>query len=775
MNFKLKIHFVAIVAAVALSACAGRDRVTASYDVVPLPHLIEEVQGDSFVFDRSTVIVYTPGDSALLSDAQLLAGYLADLTGVTPAVKPGEPQPGAIALSANLQSDNSEAYVLKVGNDGITIDGASAAGTFYGIQTLRKAIPEAGDNNVVFPGVAISDQPRFAYRGAHLDVSRHFFPLDSVKTFIDMLALHNINTFHWHLSDDQGWRIEIKSRPELTAKGSMRSGTVIGHNTGEFDSIPHGGFYTQEQARELVSYAAERHITVVPEIDMPGHMQAALKAYPHLGCKGHTYEVWREWGVTPEVLCAGNDSVYSFIDDVLGEIIDIFPSKYIHVGGDECPKERWEQCPKCQAKIKELGFRKDAAGTPEEKLQSYLIRHATEFLASHGRDVIGWDEILEGGLAPGAIVMSWRGQGGGIEAARLGHDVIMVPNDYFYFDYYQSEDIDNEPEAIGGYVPLEKVYSYNPSPVELTPEESKHIIGVQANLWTEYVATFSHVQYMELPRMAALADVQWSDAPKDYDGFVKRLYRLVRHYDAAGYNYARHIFDITGNITPDVERRAIVVDLSCIDGAPVYYTLDGTEPTAESTLYEGPLTVTDPVALRAVAVRPSGLSRLFIADINFNKATARPIKLLTSPHYRYGAKGASTLTDGLRGRGTYNSGHWIGFIGQPLVAEIDLGDGEEVSQLTFCNNIVTGSWIFDTRAVKVEVSEDGENAWTTVATEEYPVMDEGRSAIEEHIINFSPVTARKVRVTLTPEPSIPAWHPGAGNPGFIFIDELELR
>lgn len=773
---KRLLYLFVIIAAVwgVLTSCSRRGELTAVYDVVPLPRLIEPVADDSFVLDPSTVIVYTPGDSALLSDANLFAGYLTQLTGLKLRVESGEPGKGRIALMASLDNENPEAYELKVGADGITVNGSTAAGTFYGLQTLRKSIPEAGDNNVVFPGVTISDQPRFAYRGAHLDVSRHTFPVDSVKSFIDMLALHNINTFHWHLSDDQGWRIEIKSRPELTTVGSQRAATVIGHNTEEYDSVPYGGYFTQEEAREIVRYAAERHITVVPEIDMPGHMLAALKAYPELGCTGGPYEVWCMWGVSPDVLCAGNDSTYRFIDDVLGEIIDIFPSKYIHIGGDECPKDRWAECPKCQAKIKELGLKKDASGTPEEKLQSYLIHHATDYLTSRGRNVIGWDEILEGGLAPGAIVMSWRGQGGGIEAARRGHDVIMVPNDYFYFDYYQSVDVDQEPLAIGGYVPLEKVYSFRPIPAELTPEQGKHILGVQANLWTEYIPTFSHVEYMELPRMAALAEVQWSDAPKDYDGFLQRLCQLVNHYDASGYNYARHIFDVTGTLTPDVERKAIAVTLSTVDDAPIHYTVDGTDPTASSPLYTGPVLLDNSTLVKAVAIRPAGVSRQYTSSVNFNKATGRPVKMLTSPHPRYAANGGATLTDGVRGHGAYNSGSWLGFVGQPLVAEIDLGEGEEISQLTFANEIETGSWIFDVRAVKVEVSEDGKT-FTTVASEEYPVMDEGRSAIVEHVVNFAPVTTRFVRVSLTPEASMPAWHPGAGNPGFIFVGELELR
>ena len=755
------------------TSCATRGRLTADYEVVPLPAVIEPVKGDSFVLGPSTVIVYTPGDSLLASDARLFAGYLTQLTGLTPKVEPGTPGRDRIALLATLDGDNPEAYRLKVGTDGITVNGVSAAGTFYGLQTLRKSIPVAGDNNVVFPGVTISDQPRFSYRGAHLDVCRHFFPLDSVKTFIDMLALHNINTFHWHLSDDQGWRIEIKSRPGLTALGSERTATVLGHNSGKYDSIPYGGFFTQDEAREIVRYAAERHITVVPEIDMPGHMQAALRAYPHLGCTGGPYEVWRDWGVSEEVLCAGNDSTYRFIDDVLGEIIDIFPSRYIHVGGDECPKLRWEQCPKCQAKIKQLGFKADDAGTPEEKLQSHLIHHASEFLTSHGRNMIGWDETLEGGLAPGAIVMSWRGQGGGIEAARRGHDVIMTPNDYFYFDYYQSIDRDREPDAIGGYVPLEKVYSFTPVPDELSPEEGSHIVGVQANLWTEYIPTFSQVQYMELPRMGALAEVQWSDAPKDYEEFTRRLARLINHYEAAGYNYARHLYDVTGDITPDINARALALTLSTVDGAPVHYTLDGSDPSAASPLYTGPVMLGASADIKAVALRGQETSRPFTARVNFNKATCCPVTLVTPPHPRYAAGGGAILTDGKRARGPYHSGEWLGYAGHDLIAVVDLGRPQQVSRLTIHTNVETGAWIFDARAIKVEVSDDG-GKYLQVASCDYGPMTEGRSSTETHTLDFPPVEARYVKLTVTPEAAIPSWHPGAGAPGFVFIDEIEL-
>lgn len=770
---KMKLFAVAALC-IAAASCSNRGEVTADYNVVPMPQQIELVAGEGYKLTSATSIVYTEGDSALLNDANLLAGYLAQMTGLNLAVAPGVPGDGVIALASSLENENPEAYELTVTEHGITINGSTPAGTFYGIQTLRKSIPEAGNNNVMFPAVVISDQPRFAYRGAHFDVSRHFFPADSVKTFIDMLALHNINTLHWHITDDQGWRIEIKSRPGLTEKGSKRGGTVIGHNSGVYDSIPYEGFYTQEEARDIVKYAADRHITVVPEIDLPGHMLGALTAYPELGCTGGPYEVWQQWGVSEDVLCAGNDSTYKFIDDVLTEIVDIFPSEYIHVGGDECPKTRWKECPKCQAKIKELGLKSDEHGTPEEKLQSHVIHHASDFLATKGRKMIGWDETLEGGLAPGAIVMSWRGEKGGIEAAKKGHDVIMTPNNYLYFDYYQSLDRESEPDAIGGYIPVQRVYDYEPLPEALTPEEAKHIIGVQANIWTEYMPTFSQVEYMALPRFAALAEVQWSNAPKDYKAFGKRVSNLFKHYDANGYNYARHMFDVAGTITPDVENGVIVLTLQTIDDSPIHYTLDGTEPTEESPVYTEPVVLKESAEIKAVAVRPGGNSKTYTNSVSFNKATARPVTLVTAPHPSYAAKGGVTLVDGKFGTTSFNNGDWVGYAGKDLVAEINLESVEEISSVALRTNVDTQSWIFDARAMQVAVSEDGKN-FTTVASEEFPELTGETSFIGKHELKFNPVKAQYVRVTVQPENKIPAWHGGAGHHGFVFVDEIEIN
>ena len=434
-----------------LASCAGKAPVVADYEIVPIPREIAVEQEKPFLLKEGTAVCYTPDNERMRRNAEFLASYVERQTGIRLEVKEDGEEGKGILLKLGLEADNPEAYTLEVNQDRVTIAAPTEAGVFYGIQTLRKSVGVAEGGAVELPAVQITDEPRFSYRGMMLDVSRHFFSVDDVKTYIDMLALHNINRLHWHLSDDQGWRIEIKKYPKLAEIASQRKETVIGRNSGKYDGKPYGGFYTQEQAKEIVAYAAERYITVIPEIDLPGHMQAALTAYPELGCTGGPYEVWTQWGVSENVLCAGNDKTIQFVKDVLAEIVEIFPSEYIHVGGDECPKTVWAKCPKCQARIKALGLKSDSRHTKEERLQSYVIHEAEAFLATKGRKMIGWDETLEGGLAPGATVMSWRGEGGGIEAAKQGHDVVMTPNTYLYFDYYQSKDTDTEPLAIGGY------------------------------------------------------------------------------------------------------------------------------------------------------------------------------------------------------------------------------------------------------------------------------------------------------------------------------------
>ncbi len=758
-----------------LCSCSG-EKTAANYQVIPIPQEIVMAANGEFALNNNVKIIYPEGNEAMQRNAQYLAGYLKKATGKVYQIETGTEGKGNILLQVVSDVEKPEAYQLKVNAEGVVISGASEAGVFYGIQTLRKSIPVLENSTPVLSYVEISDAPRFDYRGAHFDVSRHFFTVEEVKSFIDMMALHNMNRLHWHITDDQGWRIEIKKYPLLTEIGSQRKETVIGHNSGEYDGKPYGGFYTQEEAREIVAYAAERYITVVPEIDLPGHMQAALAAYPQLGCMGGPYDVWTIWGVSDNVLCAGNDSVLTFIDDVLAEIIDIFPSEYIHIGGDECPKVKWKSCSKCQARIKALGIKSDDKHSKEEYLQSFIINHGEKFLNAHGRQMIGWDETLEGGLAPNATVMSWRGEGGGIEAAKQHHDVIMTPNTYLYFDYYQTKDTENEPMSIGGYLPLERVYSYEPMPRSLTQEEQKYIVGVQANHWTEYIPTFSQLQYMALPRWAALCEIQWSQADKkDYQNFLTRLPQLISLYQTEGYNYAKHVFDVTADFQANAETGVVEVRMKTIDDAPIHYTLDGTEPTSASPVADSVLSIKENCILQAVAVRPSGNSRIFSEKVVFSKSTCKSIVANQPVNKQYEFKGVSTLTDGLKGNGNYKTGRWIAFYRNDMDVTIDLQQPTEISSVAFSTCVEKGDWVFDVRGITIEVSDDGEN-FTKVFSEEYPEMKEtDRNGLYEHKQTFAPVKTRYVRVLGLSERSIPAWHGGKGNFGFLFVDEIVIE
>ena len=440
----------------------------------------------------------------------------------------------------------AEQYSINVTPKSVTVEASALNGFVYACETLKQMLPaaiygkEAVKADWVLPCVSILDQPRFAYRGMHLDPCRHFFSIEETKRYLDVMTAYKLNRFHWHLTEDQGWRMEVKAYPKLTEVGAWRNGTVIKKDWGSNDGIRYGGFYTQEEMKEIVDYAAKRGITVIPEIDLPGHMVAALAAYPELGCTGGPYEVWTRWGVAPDILCAGNEKIYTFLETVLTELMDIFPSEYIHIGGDEAFNEEmgipWEHCPKCAAKMRELGIKKGPMA--KHYLQNYVTARIQKFLNDHGRKIIGWDEILEGDLAQGATVMSWRGTAGGIKAAAKGFDVVMTPTDYAYFDYYQGQERDKEPFGIGGYLPLEKVYGYEPYN-GMVPGSEKHILGVQANLWTEYIPTPEHLEYMLLPRMCALSEIQWC-APdkKDYARFDASLDHTFAILDAMGVNYS---------------------------------------------------------------------------------------------------------------------------------------------------------------------------------------------------------------------------------------------
>ena len=521
-----------------LSVSAGNPT---NYEVVPLPQSIVMQKGEPFVLNSQVQILAAEG---LQREAQFLQQYIKEVSDIDLAIADKRQKKTTyIVLSVSPKVTNPEGYVLTVSEKGITIEGGSSAGVFYGIQTLRKSIASRQ-----IPAAVVTDAPRFVWRGMHLDCSRHFFSVDFVKKFIDLLALHNMNRFHWHLTDDQGWRIEIKKWPKLISIGSQRSGTIIGTNSDIDDGIPYGGYYTQDEAREIVAYAAERHITVIPEIDMPGHMLAALASYPELGCTGGPYQVGHYWGVYKDVLCVSNERVYQFVEDVLTEIMDIFPSEVIHIGGDETPTEKWLQCPKCQALQKQLPASQQSAEDFEpltsklSPLQAHFTKRVFDFLTSKGRRALGWDEILDGSPQD-AMIMSWRGTEPGAKAAETGHDVVMTPTTFCYFDYQQVEDTQFEPSRCGGFIPIEKVYSLDPAPDSLSITAREHILGAQANLWTEYMTNEAMVEYQALPRMSALSEVQWTQPErKNYEAFKERLTRLTAFFELYHYQYAKHLW-----------------------------------------------------------------------------------------------------------------------------------------------------------------------------------------------------------------------------------------
>ncbi len=774
---KISCFIISLATTGLLFSCSGKKEMReANYQVVPLPAEIITENGMPFTLSKATKIVFPQENEKMQRNAQFLAAYLEIATGIKPEITTTAPQKNAVILALDAANGNPEAYRIEVNENTITITGSSEAGVFYGIQTLRKATPVGENISVMYPQVIINDQPRFGYRGMMLDVARHFEPADFVKKYIDMLALHNINRFHWHLTDDQGWRIEIKKFPKLTEIGAFRKETVIGKNTGKYDGKPHGGFYTQDEIRDIVKYAEERYITIIPEIDLPGHMLSALAAYPELGCTGGPYEVAKEWGVFEDVLCPGKEATFEFLEGVLSEVMELFPSKYIHIGGDECPKVRWQKCPDCQRRIKELGLKGDNKHTAEHYLQSYVTARIEKFLNNHGRNIIGWDEILEGELAPNATVMSWRGMEGGILAAQMNHDVIMTPTSYCYFDYYQTQDIENEPLSIGGYVPIEKVYSFEPVPEVLTPEQKKHILGPQANLWTEYIKTPEHVEYMVMPRIAALCEVQWMQPEKkNYEEFLKRLPRLLALYDKLGYHYATHVFDIQAKLTPNFETNGLNVELSTIDDAPIYYTLNGEEPTTSSTLYEGSFAIKEDAEIKAVAIRENGKnSKIFHEKVKVSKSTFKPIVLLTQPAPNYAFSGPGMLVDGLFGKSAnYKTGRWMGFQNEDLIAVIDMLEPTTLSKAEIRNAVVTGDWVFDASEITI-ASSNNDSVFTTVKSEKYIDANmENRSDVVTHTLTFDPVTARYFRITVKPS-IIPAWHPGKGNKAFIFVDEIVL-
>ena len=604
------IFFFILLTGFLISGCTSMDDF--EVNIIPKPWKTK-ISNGVFCIEKSTQILVETDNPEAQNVAKYLAGRIEKASGckleisetIETKVVPGEILLTSSAVAPEL---GDEGYIFNSGAKGVVING-NPAGLFYGVQTLFQLLPpqiynvDSMQTNIDWsiPAVSIKDKPRFPWRGMHLDVGRHLFPVDFIKKYVDYLAMHKMNTFHWHLTEDQGWRIEIKKYPLLTKIGAFRKGSVI-KRIGKLqiiDNVPYGGYYTQEEIRDVVQYAKDRFITVVPEIEMPGHCMAALAAYPNLSCTGGPFDVRIKWGIEENVYCAGNEDVFNFLQDVLSEVIELFPSKYIHIGGDEVPKDRWEKCPKCQQRIKDEGLK------DEHALQSYFIQRIEKFLNSKGRQIIGWDEILEGGLAPNAAVMSWRGTEGGIAAAQQKHNVVMSPSTHCYFNEPQG-DLFQEPAPSGKSLPLAKVYEFEPVPAELSSEQAHYILGAQGNVWTEYMETAADVEYMALPRMSALAEVVWSDKKqRNLDDFLRRMsFQYLRldeiganyHYPSLSGFYQKNIFINEKNVTIRKQRLH----------SEVRFTLDGSDPTKESTFYTGPINITETAVLKAREFLPNG-------------------------------------------------------------------------------------------------------------------------------------------------------------------------
>ncbi len=600
----------------------------------------------------------------------------------------------------------------------------------------------------------------------HLDVGRHFFPVEFIKKYIDMLALLKMNTFHWHLTEDQGWRIEIKKYPKLQEVAAWRDETLIGHYNDmphQFDGKKYGGFYTQEEVKEIVAYAAERHITVIPEIEMPGHSQAAIAAYPHLGCTGENPGVAKLWGVFEDIYCP-KEETFAFLEAILDEVLELFPSRYIHIGGDEAPKTRWKNCESCQVLIKKEGLK------DEHELQSYFITRIEKYLNSKGRQIIGWDEILEGGLAPNATVMSWRGVEGAVAAAKQGHKVIMTPTSHCYFDYYQSNN-DTEPLAIGGFLPLEKVYHFNPIPEGLTVEESQFIMGAQGNVWTEYIQDQKQVEYMAFPRAVALSEVLWtSEENKNYGDFVNRLEHFHKRMDVLEMNYANHLYEIKGELLSN-EKGSFYQLQPGETNKTIHFTTDESEPTSQSEKYNNSIPVTNNLHLKAAVFDENGkrLSTVFEETIKMHLAVGKNIELSVEPSNVYSGSGAAGLINGIQGSDKrYGDKEWLGFWGDDLVVEIDLGTETEIHTIKTRFFDAVGQWIYAPSLVEVALLDSEKNS---LSNQEVTLLG-GSKNLKNLEVNINNLKARYIYINIKNYGTIPDGAQGAGHKAWLFMDEI---
>jgi hexosaminidase len=752
-------------------------------EIALIPQVQKMTLGQSsFKFKKITKLVVESVDQ------EVIAGQFANLfeksAGWKPQVVVGGNEGSNQVYFKTDQVMGPEAYSIEVQQNRIEIKAAKPAGFFYATQTLRQLLPAEIESQQtqanaewLIPVVSITDNPTFKWRGFMLDVSRHFFPKEDVLRMIDNLSLHKINTLHLHLVDDQGWRIEIKKYPKLTSIGAWRVdredkpwGGRAAQEAGE--KATYGGFYTQADIKEIVAYAQAHFITVVPEIEMPAHVMSALAAYPQFSCKEKPLTVppGGVWPIT-DIYCAGNDSTFLFLQDVLSEVIDLFPSKYIHVGGDEATKTEWEKCPKCQKRIKDEKLKNVG------ELQSYFMKRMEKFVNSKGKVLLGWDEILEGGLPAEATVMSWRGFQGGIEAANAGHDVVMTPTSDCYFDYYQGP-MDQEPLAIGGYLPLSKVYNFNPIAPEISAEGAKHILGGQANLWTEFVPNFKHLEYMTFPRIAALAEAVWSPKEvKSWDDFSRRIKLFMKRYDQLGINYAKSGFKVSAKPEFDAQKKELTIALkSEISGGKIHYTVDGSEPTASSPVYSEPVVVTQTATLKAITVvdgKPT--SNVLSQSFNINKATVKPVKYANLYSDSYKGSGEYTLVNGVHGTTNHADGEWQGWEGKNMDVVIDLQQQTDVSKITTSALQNSGAWIFFPKKVEFFVSADGTKFQKVgeVVTDVDPLSKDKQ--VKEYAVSFAPVKAGFVKVVATSLGKAPKGHQGAGDNAWLFIDEIAVE
>jgi hexosaminidase len=776
---KLLSGFIILTCAFVFGSCQQSRTFTES-ELALIPQPQKMVLGQSsFKFNKGTQLVIEN------TEQQAIAADFASLfdkpAGWKPEIKVGGTEGSNQVYFKTEQSLADEAYSLEVQKNRIEIKAAKPAGFFYAVQSLRQLLPAEIESSKkqekaewLVPVINISDGPSFKWRGFMLDVSRHFFPKEDVLKMIDYLALHKINTLHLHLVDDQGWRIEIKKYPKLTTVGAWRVdrenkpwNSRAKQDAGE--KATYGGFYTQEDIKEMVKYAQSRYIDIVPEIEMPAHVNSALAAYPQFACTKGPFTVLPGgvWPIT-DIYCAGKDSTFLFLEDVLTEVMDLFPSKYIHIGGDEATKTKWEKCPDCNKRIKTEGL-KDVG-----ELQSYFIKRIEKFVNSKGKVLLGWDEILEGGLPPEATVMSWRGIKGGIEAASQGHDVVMTPNSDCYFDYYQGP-TDQEPLAIGGYLPLSKVYNFNPVPPELSAEAAKHILGGQANLWTEYVPTFKHAEYMTFPRIAALAEVLWS--PKEvrsWEGFSRRIQYLMKRYDQMGINYSKSAFKVSAKTQFNPQKKQLAVTLgSDLAGVEIHYTTDGTEPTVQSPVYNTPILLDKTSTLKAVPVVNGAIAEKSISQsYSFNKATIKPVKYLDLFSEKYKGSGEYTLVNGVRGTTNNNDGEWQAWSAKNMEVVIDLQQAVEIHTISVGSLQNAGSYIFFPKKLEFFVSDDGVKFQKVAEAANDIDPLSGEKQLKEFSVSFNPVKAGFVKVVAYNLGKCPKGHAGEGKDAWMFIDEI---